>query len=65
MMMWIPCSFDLLLPVGALLLRRHGRWVARIHLGPDVRQGLAALGQAIEAALAHLGRRASVQERTR
>jgi transaldolase/glucose-6-phosphate isomerase len=46
-------------------LRRHGRRVARIHLGPDVRQGLAALGQAMEAALAHLGRSASVQARTR
>jgi transaldolase/glucose-6-phosphate isomerase len=46
-------------------LRRHGRRVARIHLAPDVRQGLAAVGQAVEAALAHLGRRASVQERTR
>ncbi|MBE9501331.1 MAG: bifunctional transaldolase/phosoglucose isomerase [Chloroflexi bacterium] len=33
-------------------LRKHGRRVVHVHLGADVGQGLAALGQAMEAALA-------------
>jgi hypothetical protein len=33
-------------------LRQHGRRVVRVHLGTDVSQGLAALGQAVEAAMA-------------
>jgi len=33
-------------------LRKHGRRVMRVHLGADVRQGLAALEQAIQSALA-------------
>lgn len=41
-------------------LRRHGRRVIRIHLGADVRQGLADLEEAVEAALAeHRGRAAA------
>jgi hypothetical protein len=35
-------------------LRRHGRRVLRIHMSPDVREGLAALGEAVGAALARL-----------
>jgi transaldolase/glucose-6-phosphate isomerase len=33
-------------------LRKHGRRVVRIHLGADVGQGLAALGKALDSALA-------------
>jgi hypothetical protein len=33
-------------------LRKHGRRVMRVHLGADVRQGLAALEQALQSALA-------------
>jgi len=32
-------------------LRQHGQRVVRVHLGTDVSQGLAALGQAVEAAM--------------
>ncbi|MCL4535621.1 MAG: bifunctional transaldolase/phosoglucose isomerase [Bacteroidetes bacterium] len=35
-------------------LRRHGRRAIRIHLGADVRQGLADLEEAVEAALSRL-----------
>ncbi|MEW6444310.1 MAG: bifunctional transaldolase/phosoglucose isomerase [bacterium] len=48
-------GFDLLKQAQAIgdfeALRRHGRRVLRIHLGPDIRRGLAALDKAVAEAL--------------
>jgi glucose-6-phosphate isomerase len=52
-----PYTFGILKRAQALgdleALRKHGRRVVRIHLGNQVSQGLAALGQVVKAALSH------------
>jgi transaldolase/glucose-6-phosphate isomerase len=54
-----PCTFGIFKQAQALgdleALRQHGRRVMRLHLGADVGQGLAKLGEAVAAVLALTG----------